>query len=651
MSYGIEPIFSSACLFEDNIFNQVTAPLMFASCCSGCVAGYNYCTNMYYTVSSGWMINALEAHDAHVCMNLSEGNYLNGCVADWIHGSSSHNVLFRNRITGYEPGKSSDLFCINLFPTNHYWSAVGNILGTTGIQGNYESSAAGSYYSVAIYQLGIHNGGYGDYPDDPVTATTMYRHGNYDIVNKAIVWNSTNSDHSIPNSLYHLSKPTWFGDRRWPAFDPTNGAAIAANTMSATNIPAGYRFIFGIDPPGRPVNQSPLAVASATTPTSGTAPLRVSFSSAGSYDPEGAALSYIWNFGNGGTSTLANPTNVYNTSGQFNAYLTVSDGTNSAVSGNLTINVLAAGSNYPPVAVATPSATAGRSPLTVNFSSAGSYDPEGAHLTYSWTFGDGSTSTSTNPAYTYSTSGSYAAKLTVSDGTNSASSALVTITVANGASGLVAAYGMEEGSGSTVVDASGNNNNAAINAATWVTGKFGNALSFNGSSSILTISDSPSLDLSAGMTLEAWVYPTPSSGGWSDIVFKNTDMYFLMGSTPQGTPGFGGSFASSNVYGTALPLNTWTHLAGTCDGTTMRFYVNGVQVSSLTQTGAISTSTGTLSIGGDPTYGQYWTGLIDEIRIYSRALSGSEIQSDMATPVVGTAVVIPPPQGLHILSP
>ena len=88
------------------------------------------------------------------------------------------------------------------------------------------------------------------------------------------------------------------------------------------------------------------------------------------------------------------------------------------------------------------------------------------------------------------------------------------------------------------------------------------------------------------------------------------------------------------VYGpTALTANTWAHLAATYDGATMRLYVNGAQVASQAQTGAIATSTNPLQIGGDSLYGGYFAGQIDEVRIYDRALNIAEIQSDMNTPV------------------
>ncbi|VIO79406.1 Exoglucanase B [Bradyrhizobium ivorense] len=82
----------------------------------------------------------------------------------------------------------------------------------------------------------------------------------------------------------------------------------------------------------------PVAAASAT-PTQGQAPLTVSFSSSGSSDPEGQPLSYLWNFGDGSTSTQANPSHTYAVSGPYQARLTVSDGTNSTLSTPLAISV------------------------------------------------------------------------------------------------------------------------------------------------------------------------------------------------------------------------------------------------------------------------------------------------------------------------
>jgi PKD repeat protein len=175
-------------------------------------------------------------------------------------------------------------------------------------------------------------------------------------------------------------------------------------------------------------NLAPLAVASAAV-TSGPAPLKVAFSSAGSYDPEGVALTYSWTFGDGNTSVAANPTYVYRGPGTNSARLTVSDGINTAISSNVNIFVTAP-VNKSPVAVVNAWPSAGVAPLTVKFSSAGSFDPEGVPLTFNWTFGDGSVSAAADPTHTYQFPGVYSAQLTVADGAIKISSNVLTITVA-----------------------------------------------------------------------------------------------------------------------------------------------------------------------------------------------------------------------------
>src|SRR5262249_8483048 len=100
-----------------------------------------------------------------------------------------------------------------------------------------------------------------------------------------------------------------------------------------------------------------------------------------------------------------------------------------------------------------------------------------------------------------------------------------------------------------------------------------------------------------------------------------------------------------------LPLNAWSHLAATYDGATLSLYLNGNLVSSQAMSGSLTTSTGALRIGGNSVFGDYFQGLIDDVRIYNRALSLNEIRSDLSTPVGGTletpapTVSLPPPSG------
>jgi hypothetical protein len=246
------------------------------------------------------------------------------------------------------------------------------------------------------------------------------------------------------------------------------------------------------------------------------------------------------------------------------------------------------------------------------------------------TFND--TGLSANTSYSYRV-------LAVDAATNTSpysNTASATTQVAPPVTGLVAAYAFNEGSGTTVTDASGTSNAGTTASTTWTTsGKNGGALVFNGSSSKVTIPDSPSLRLTTAVTLEAWVYPATNSSAWRDVVYKGDDNYYLEGTSENGgTPGAGGTFRSSPIYGTtALPVNTWSHIAMTYDKANVRLYVNGTQVASGPATANIATSSNPLQIGGDNIYGQYFNGRVDDVRVYNRALSAAEIQTDMNTPV------------------
>ena len=212
--------------------------------------------------------------------------------------------------------------------------------------------------------------------------------------------------------------------------------------------------------------------------------------------------------------------------------------------------------------------------------------------------------------------------------------------------GLVAAYAFDEGSGTTVTDASGQGLTGTISGATWTTsGKYGKALSFNGTSSYVDLGNPTALQLTGSMTLSAWVNAAANLADDGQIIAKSdgTSGWQFKTSPDTGpeTFGFGVSPTSTTItqrYSTTVrSLNTWYHVAGVYNATTqtLDIYVNGV-LNDGTLSGTVPASQVNSSVNvniGRRTGGFYFNGLIDEVRVYNRALTQAEIQTDMNTPL------------------
>ncbi|HET6953953.1 MAG TPA: LamG-like jellyroll fold domain-containing protein [Acidimicrobiales bacterium] len=220
---------------------------------------------------------------------------------------------------------------------------------------------------------------------------------------------------------------------------------------------------------------------------------------------------------------------------------------------------------------------------------------------------------------------------------NSLTSAPITVTVDNTAPpappGRVASFGFDEGSGTIAGDRSGSGNDGTVSGALWTTGRVGGALSFDGSGDLVTVPDTPSLDLTGGMTIDAWVRPA-GPATWSTVVLKERSSglsYGLYGADGDGNPaGYARIGGDREVAGpSAAPPGVWTHLAVTYDGAALRLYVNGALVRSTSRTGTIATSNDPLAIGGNSAWGEWFTGEIDEVNIYNRALTAAEVAQDM----------------------
>ena len=227
-------------------------------------------------------------------------------------------------------------------------------------------------------------------------------------------------------------------------------------------------------------------------------------------------------------------------------------------------------------------------------------------------------------------------------------------------SGLIAGFHCDEGAGSTILDTTTNGHVGTLNGATWTaSGKYGGALVFNGSSNWVTIPDHPSLDLTNGATVMAWVYPAALSG-YRTIAMKETPggaayyLYSAPGDLAMGGGGFGGGYHEISG-GAVIPLNTWTHIATTYNGTIFRVYRNGIEVATLSYSGAFDTSGSPFRIGGNSIWNEWWQGRIDEVRVYNRALTATEINTAKNTalfslPKAPTILSATPAQGAAVRS-
>ena len=217
-------------------------------------------------------------------------------------------------------------------------------------------------------------------------------------------------------------------------------------------------------------------------------------------------------------------------------------------------------------------------------------------------------------------------------------------------SGLTAAYSFEQGPGPTVSDASGNGSTGTISGATWTAaGKYGDALSFNGATSSVDLGNPTPLRLTGSATWAAWVRADSNPADDGQIIAKsgasNGSLSWQFKTSPDTGPhtfavGVSGNGSSmTQRYSTTVrALDTWYHVAGVYDATarSLDIYVNGVLdngVLSGTVPASMFDSGVSATIGQRSSGGFNFDGTIDELQIFNRALSASEIQTVMNTPI------------------
>ena len=208
--------------------------------------------------------------------------------------------------------------------------------------------------------------------------------------------------------------------------------------------------------------------------------------------------------------------------------------------------------------------------------------------------------------------------------------------------GLVAAYRFGEGIGTTTTDASGNGNGGVlVNGPSWITaGRHGGAIQLDGVNDHVRVSDSPSLDLGRTGTVEAWV-KLDTLKSWQSVVAKgnvNNDpshnYAIQLDNSNRWICILGNGSSRILLRSPSVPkTNQYYHLACSWDGSTVRLYVDGLLSVTATQLVTPAGNAAPLFIGQFGGDTDRLDGVIDEVRIYGRALSQAEVQNDMNTPI------------------
>jgi len=197
---------------------------------------------------------------------------------------------------------------------------------------------------------------------------------------------------------------------------------------------------------------------------------------------------------------------------------------------------------------------------------------------------------------------------------------------------LKAHWKLNDGSGITAIDVTGNGNTGTlINGPMWTNGYLDGSLGFDGIDDYVSVGTS-NFGATSEITISFWIYATGSGTGYQTLIIRNR--YFnsfgveLSKTTGKFRSGLrtaaGVSYLSSN---SVLPLNSWHHFAVTYRSGQRAVYLDGVPNGSNILTGDLAVSIYTTTIGSNGAGGQFFQGRLDDVRIYNRSLSAVEILS------------------------
>jgi len=199
--------------------------------------------------------------------------------------------------------------------------------------------------------------------------------------------------------------------------------------------------------------------------------------------------------------------------------------------------------------------------------------------------------------------------------------------------GLVGFWTFDESDveGETVKDIVAGNNGTMIGDPKIVEGKVGKALEFDGEDDYVKALHSQDLDFQTDeATVEAWIYPNAIEAD-KHTIYRKADVkdkfiFRLNGSNVEFY--LETDAGPNNILAGDIEASKWQHVLARYDGSNMEVFVNGISVGSVAHSGNIVSDTADVYIGSRPSDRRY-NGIIDELRVYNRALSAKEISQNM----------------------
>ncbi len=292
-----------------------------------------------------------------------------------------------------------------------------------------------------------------------------------------------------------------------------------------------------------------------------------------------------------------------------------------------------------PFAIFTATPSSGTVPVSVSFDGTASFDTWGDPITHDWDFGDGATDSGATVDHIYTNTGNFTASLTVDDGEFSDSVQKEVSVFGEGSTeGMLAYWKLDESSGTIAADSIGLTDGMLVNGPVWQSagGVNQGALEFDGVDDRIDLGPLD-IDSGTGLTMSVWLKADDLEVGDSRLISKATgtsssEHYWMLGTLSENKLRFrlrtGGLTSTLISDPEVFELEAWAHVAATYDGTDMRLYVNGTEMASLPLTGQIDTNPSVLAAIGNQPDGadnRPFDGLLDDVRIYNRALTDSEI--------------------------